>query len=71
MKITRTSRYSGVERTMEIPVTQKQLDTWKGGALIQDAMPDLSADEREFLMSGITPEEWREIRPDEDEEAAP
>jgi len=35
-----------------------QYDAWKGGELIQNAMPNLSADEREFLMTGITPEEW-------------
>jgi len=28
------------------------------GMLIQDAMPNVSVDEREFIMTGITPEEW-------------
>jgi len=27
-------------------------------------MPTLSADDREFLMTGATPEEWGEIFPD-------
>lgn len=31
---------------------------WKNGAKIQDALPGLSADDREFLMSGTTPAEW-------------
>jgi hypothetical protein len=31
---------------------------WERGVLIQDAMPHLSPDEREFLMTGITPDEW-------------
>ena len=26
--------------------------------LIQDVMPDLSPDQREFLMTGMTPLEW-------------
>tara|TARA_Y100000401_G_C8143361_1_gene135945 strand:+ start:107 stop:265 length:159 start_codon:yes stop_codon:yes gene_type:complete len=34
-------------------------DKWRsGGGCIQDIMPYLSADEREFLMTGIMPEEW-------------
>lgn len=28
------------------------------GVLIQDAFPFLTPDEREFMMTGITPEEW-------------
>ena len=32
---------------------------WNAGLLIQDAFPTLSADEREFIKTGITPEEWK------------
>ena len=28
------------------------------GKLIQNAMPDLTAEQREFLISGTTPDEW-------------
>ena len=66
MKITRTSRYSGRTRTWEIDVTQDQLDLWIDGMLIQDAMPNLSRSEREFVKTGITDEEWDTI--DESEE---
>jgi hypothetical protein len=38
----------------------EQLEAWQGGELIQNAMPDLSAELREFLMTGITPFEWEE-----------
>ena len=31
------------------------------GYLIQDAFPFLTPDEREFLMTGITPVEWAEL----------
>jgi hypothetical protein len=60
MKITRRSMITGVERTLEIDVTQEQLDAWSNGAFIQDAMPNLSADDREFILSGITKAEWDE-----------
>ena len=58
MKITRKSPFSGNINTMEIDVTQAQIDAWQNGELIQNAMPKLSADEREFIMTGITPVEW-------------
>ena len=34
------------------------LIAWKEGMLIQDAMPELSADERELLISGICGKCW-------------
>ena len=58
MLITRTSTLSGNTNSMEIEVTQEQLSSWESGVLIQNAMPNLSADESEFIMTGITPEEW-------------
>ena len=58
MQIIRTSPFSGNTNVMEIDVTQEQLSSWESGVLIQNAMPNLSADEREFIMTGITPEEW-------------
>lgn len=58
MKITRTSIISGVTFTKEIPVTEEQISNWRNGTVIQDAMPNLSADDREFIMTGITPDEW-------------
>jgi hypothetical protein len=58
MKITRTSMFSGIERTLDLPITQEQLDAWTAGTLIQEAMPQLSADQREFVMTGVTDAEW-------------
>lgn len=34
---------------------------WRSGAYIQDAMPHVSVEDREFLISGITPTYWNEI----------
>jgi len=58
MLITKTSILSGKTRTKEINVNQSQIDRWVAGMLIQDAMPNVSVDEREFIMTGSTPEEW-------------
>jgi len=60
MKITRVSMISGKEHTLDIDVTEEQLRNWENGALAQVAMPNLTASEREFIMTGITDEEWEE-----------
>jgi len=61
MLITKRSPFSGVVHAREIDITGHHLWLWKeGGKLIQEAMPHISADDREFLMTGITPEEWTE-----------
>jgi len=60
MLITRKSPFSGETHTLEIDVTQAQLANWENGELIQKAMPNLSPDDREFIMTGITPEEWND-----------
>ena len=63
MKITKTSPFSGNTNVMEIDVTQEQIALWESGTLIQNAMPHLTPDEREFIMTGITPEVWAQQFP--------
>lgn len=41
---------------------------WMNGAFIQRAFPFLNADEREFLMTGITSEEWDKLFPEDDDD---
>jgi hypothetical protein len=68
MTVTRTSPFSGKVNTREIPVTQEQLGAWfERKGLIQDIMPNISADDREFIKTGITPEEWDEAFGEEDQ----
>lgn len=61
MKITRKSSISGITNTIEIDVTPEQMELWENGLWIQNAMPNVSAPEREFIKTGITPEEWDEM----------
>lgn len=49
---------------MDLPVTQHQMDRWEAGELIQNVMPNLTAEQREFLISGTTPAEWDRLFPD-------
>ena len=59
MQITRTSLLTGTERTKEINVTPEQLFNWQFNKVyIQDAMPNLDDNDREFIKTGITEEEW-------------
>ena len=67
MLITRKSLISGIERTFDIPVTQEELYDWESGMLAQEAFPNLTAAQREFLMTGITPEEWEETMKEDEE----
>ena len=62
MKITRKSSLTQREHTMEVPCTQKELDNFNAGMYIQNAMPNVSAELREFVLSGITPEECNSIK---------
>lgn len=66
MKITKTDPFTGEENTMEIDVTPLQLQLWESGELIQDVMPNLTPDEREFIKTGITPESWDSMYGDDD-----
>jgi len=68
MIVKRTSPFDGVEREMDLPITAEQYDAYAfGNIAIQNAFPQLNADQREFIMTGITPEQWAETFPDEDE----
>jgi hypothetical protein len=60
MQITRTSPFTGITRTLDLPVTFAQMAEYQNGALLQDAFPDLSAGDREFIKTGITDEEWEQ-----------
>lgn len=58
MLITKTSFLTGVTRTRDLDVTPEQIERWAAGELIQNAMPNLSGDDREFIQTGAPPEEW-------------
>jgi hypothetical protein len=61
MIIERKSPFTGVIRRMDLPVTQEQLDAYYHRRLLaQDAFPQLDQDQREFIQTGITSDEWEE-----------
>lgn len=59
MLVERTSVISGQVNTMSLPITVDQLENYYlKGMLLQDAFPNLSPSQREFIKTGITSKEW-------------
>ena len=57
MNITRRSILTGTLRTIDLPITGEQYIRWESGATIQEAMPNLTPEQREFIMTGIVMDE--------------
>lgn len=71
MIVKRKSVLSGIERARDIPVNPEDMLLWETGTVnIQDAMPYLNDDDREFILTGITQEEWNNAFSNADEEYA-
>lgn len=68
MIVEKQSIVSGKVYQMDINITEEQLFNFINGrsGLAQEAFPDLSVDEREFIISGIHPDEWNELFVNED-----
>ena len=68
MKLQKLSLISGKVHTLELPITEQQLFDYESGklGLIQNAFPHLDDDQREFIMTGITHEEWDELFKEEE-----
>ena len=59
MKITKFDPILSKMVTLDIPITHQQyLAITNRTEPIQDIVPDLSEDYREFLISGVSPEGW-------------
>ncbi len=68
MVVVAVSALSGEKHAMPLDIPEAQVYDWVNGASIQDAMPHLSPEDREFLMTGITAKEWDSISLFSDEE---
>jgi hypothetical protein len=58
MLIARVSPLTGKETIMDLDITEDQVWAYRNGALLQDAFPNLTADQREFFKTGYTAEDW-------------
>jgi len=68
VRVHKQSCITGKHHSMVLPTRQGNLEHWiDTGTLVQDAFPHFDDDQREFLISGITPEEWDETFGSEEE----
>jgi hypothetical protein len=58
-KVTGNCKITGEEYSCIVPT--KGLEAWLDGEFIQRAMPTVSADDREFLISGMSPKGWTQM----------
>ena len=59
MIITRQSPITGEVNQRDLPVTAEQMARFvRRDENIQNIFPDLSADDREFILTGMTKEDW-------------
>ena len=61
MLIKRFNPIKNKEVEMELDITPVQYAMWEDGMLVQDAFPNLTPDEREFILTGLLPSEWEEL----------
>jgi hypothetical protein len=66
MKIRKRSLISGKISEMNIDVNRDLYVMWESSPVetrphVQNAFPMLTPDEREFILTGVTPEEWKDL----------
>tara|TARA_B100000902_G_C27249127_1_gene884255 strand:- start:65 stop:274 length:210 start_codon:yes stop_codon:yes gene_type:complete len=65
IEIKRVSPLTGKEAAMVLDITPAQVEEWNRPnnerRLIQEIFPQLTNDEREFIMTGYTAQDWRVI----------
>lgn len=59
VKVTRLSMFSGKVHTADLPVTAEQLARLERGDNVFDVFAEIPPEWREFLMTGVTPAEWK------------
>jgi len=70
MLVTRQSAYSGVVKTLDLNITDEEMNKWNSDnpPHIQNCFPNLTPAEREFILTGITGDEWDAMFPPEEED---
>ena len=70
IQVTRQSVLTRKMNTMELPILQEHLDIYDkiGGFNVQDIFPQLDAEQREFLINGVTPDEYTKYIGEEEDD---
>jgi hypothetical protein len=62
MKIVRKSAFTDIIREIDLPITEEQVARYEqDGLTVQVAFPNLTEDQCEFFLTGVTPDEWEEF----------
>jgi len=63
MIIERKSPLTGEINKMDIPLTDAEIAELNSAnrRSIQDVLPNCTPDQREFIMTGFTPEDWKKM----------
>ena len=65
IEIERVSPLTGITNKMYMDFSAEQVEEWNRPAgerrLIQEIFSNLSEDEREFIQTGYTPSDWKEM----------
>lgn len=65
IEVQRVSPLTGNTNSMVLDITPEQIEEWDNPQrtkLIQDIFPNLGQDEREFIMTGYTVEDWESLQ---------
>lgn len=68
MIVSRKDPMTGRIRSVSMNITPEQMAAYESGTVIQLAAPNLTADEREFILTGLLPEEFDALMADDDQE---
>ena len=63
-EVIRVSPLTGITNTMYMDISDDQINEWNDPnrtRLIQDIFPNLTEVEREFIMTGYTVADWKEM----------
>lgn len=61
MQISKMNMMTGQINTMEVNCTEQEFFRWQAGEFVQDAMPNATPTQREFLITGMTEAEQEEL----------
>jgi len=69
-EVTVYREFYGNEKTFNFPMSDLEFkaryEKWRRGTLIQDAFPNTSPSLREGLLTGMTEEEWNQMKEEEE-----
>lgn len=68
MIVRRRSPLTGEMNELDLDITQEQIERYNQGEFVQIAFPHLTADQREFILTGYTADDWKTMFPPEPEE---